>query len=193
MKRLGLLFSLTILLANPVRAETYKIDSGRSKIAFSVHHLLGTARGEYHKFGGTIEVDREQPERSSVTATIQVASIDTKIAKRDNHLRSEDFFNASKFPEITFRSRNVKRTGADSSDIAGDLTMHGVTRPVVLHVKLLTPIAGGTPPARTRWQVTTEPIHRKDFGLQFSGTTEAVSGIGQDVMPAIEIEAVRAE
>jgi polyisoprenoid-binding protein YceI len=174
-------------------AETYRIESGQSKIAFSVRQLLGTTHGEFHKFGGRIDLDREHPERSSVTATIQVASIDTKIAKRDQHLRSEDFFNAGKFPEITFRSRSVKRTGADSGDITGDLTMHGVTRPITLHVKLATPITGDSLPARTRWQITSEPVHRKDFALMFSGTTEAVSGIGQDVVPTIEVEAVRAE
>ena len=193
MKLLALLFPLLVVLCGPVRSETYKIDSAHSKITFSVHHLLGTARGEFHKFDGTIDVDREHPERSRVTATIQVASIDTQIAKRDNHLRSADFFNTAKFPEITFRSRSVKSTGEDSGDIAGELTMHGVTRPIMLHVKLLTPKTGGALPSRTRWQVTTDPIHRKDFGLLFSGSTEAVSGIGQDVAPAIEVEAVRAE
>ena len=182
-----------VVIASPVGAETYKFDPARSKIAFQLRHLLGTARGEFHKFSGTIDFDREHPERSAVTATIQVASIDTKIAKRDQHLRSADFFDTAKFPEITFRSRAVKRTGADSGDITGDLTMHGITRPITLHVKLASPITGDSLPARTRWQVTTDPIHRKDFNLVFSGSTEAISGIGQDVMPAIEIEAVRAE
>jgi polyisoprenoid-binding protein YceI len=182
-----------VVIASPVGAETYKFDPARSKIAFQLRHLLGTARGEFHKFTGTIDFDREHPERSTVTAAIQVASIDTKIAKRDQHLRSADFFDTAKFPEITFRSRAVKRTGADSGDITGDLTMHGITRPITLHVKLASPITGDSLPARTRWQVTTDPIHRKDFNLVFSGSTEAISGIGQDVMPAIEIEAVRAE
>jgi polyisoprenoid-binding protein YceI len=182
-----------VVIASPVGAETYKFDPARSKIAFQLRHLLGTARGEFHKCTGTIDFDREHPERSTVTAAIQVASIDTKIAKRDQHLRSADFFDAAKFPEITFRSRAVKQTGADSGDITGDLTMHGITRPITLHVKLASPITGDSLPARTRWQVTTDPIHRKDFNLVFSGSTEAISGIGQDVMPAIEIEAVRAE
>ena len=193
MKLLLISVSCLVVIASPVRGETYKFDPTHSKIAFQLRHLLGTARGEFHKFSGTIDFDREHPDRSTVTAIIQVASIDTKIAKRDQHLRSADFFDASKFPEITFRSRAVKRTGADSGDITGDLTMHGVTRPMTLHVKLASPITGDSLPARTRWQVTTDPIHRKDFNLVFSGSTEAISGIGQEVMPAIEIEAVRAE
>ena len=193
MKLVLISVSCLVVIASPVRGETYKFDPTHSKIAFQLRHLLGTARGEFHKFSGTIDFDREHPDRSTVTAIIQVASIDTKIAKRDQHLRSADFFDAAKFPEITFRSRAVKRTGANSGDITGDLTMHGVTRPMTLHVKLASPITGDSLPARTRWQVTTDPIHRKDFNLVFSGSTEAISGIGQEVMPAIEIEAVRAE
>ena len=193
MRHIRFALAVLVVIASPVRGDNYKFDPARSKIAFQLRHLLGSARGEFHKFSGTINVDREHPERSTVTATIQVASIDTKIAKRDQHLRSADFFDAAKFPDITFRSRAVKQTGADSGDINGDLTMHGITRPITLHVKLASPITGDSLPARTRWQVTTDPIHRKDFNLMFSGTTEAVSGISQDVIPAIEIEAVRAE
>jgi polyisoprenoid-binding protein YceI len=193
MKHVALFFTLLALVSSPLSAETYKIETTHSKIAFSVRQLLTTVRGEFHKFSGTIDIDREHPERSAVTATIQVVSIDTKIAKRDQHLRSADFFDAAKFPEIIFRSRTVKRTGADRGDITGDLTMHGVSRPITLHVKLASPITGESLPARTRWQVTTDPIHRKDFNLLFSGSAEAISGISQDVAPAIEIEAVRAE
>ena len=93
----------------------------RSHIGFSVHHLLGTARGEFHKFSGAIEVDPKQPERSSVNVTIEVTSIDTQIKQRDNHLLGADFFNASRFPEITFRSRSVKQTSSNSGDITGDI------------------------------------------------------------------------
>ncbi|MGZ4982963.1 MAG: YceI family protein [Chthoniobacterales bacterium] len=192
MKRSLLIVALATIAPLFACADTYKIDAAHSRVAFSVHHLLGTARGEFHKFNGTIEVDRQQPERSSVNITIEVASIDTQIKKRDNHLLGADFFDAAKFPEITFRSRNVKQTAPDSGDVRGDLNMHGVVRPITLHVKLLTPASNGAIPARTRWSVTTDPIHRKDFGLMFSGTAEAISGIGQDVAPSIEIEAVGA-
>ncbi|MFL6584000.1 MAG: YceI family protein [Chthoniobacterales bacterium] len=171
--------------------QTYKIDPAHSKIAFSVPHLLGTARGEFHKFNGSIVVDREHPERSSVTATIQVASIDTQIPRRDTHLLSADFFDAARFPTITFRSRSVRRSGMDTGDIAGDVTLKGVTRPLTLHVKLVTPVAGDDLPGRTRWVVTSEPIGRKDFNLMFGGTAESISGIGQQVTPAIQIEAAR--
>jgi len=178
-----------LTLANLHAGETYTFDQSTSTIAFEVRHMLGTAKGQFHKFSGTIELNREEPERSSVSAKIAVASIDTGIQKRDAHLRSGDFFNVAKFPEITFKSRSVKRMGQRAGDVSGDLTMHGVTRPIVLHVELLDDPAG----EHSRWKVTTAPLKRRDFGLLFGGTTEAVSGIGQDVNVRIEIEAGRGQ
>jgi polyisoprenoid-binding protein YceI len=170
--------------------DTYKFDPSGSTIGFSVHQFLGTTHGKFTRFSGKIDVDREHPENSSVTAQIDMRSIDTRIKKRDDHLRSAEFFNVEKFPYIMFRSRSVKRTGTQSGDILGDLTMHGVTRPITLHVKLLTPINETN---RTRWEVTTDPITRRDFNLMFAPATEAVSGISQTVGVNIEIEAKRAE
>ena len=193
MKVLRFLLALLLLAPFSAPAETYKIDSAHSQIAFSLHQFVSSVRGEFHRFSGTIEVDRDHPERSSVTARISVGSIDTKIQKRDHHLLSAEFFDAAKFPEITFKSRSVKRTGENSGDIAGDFTMHGVTKPMTLHVKLATPPSGQSLPERTRWIVTTDPINRKDFGLMFSSATESISGISSSVTPTIEIEAVRAK
>src|SRR6266536_3513883 len=171
-------------------AESYKFDPSGSAIGFSVHQFLGTTLGKFTSFNGRIEVDREHPGNSSVTAQIEVRSIDTRIKKRDDHLRSAEFFNVEKFPRMTFKSRNVKRTGPQSGDILGDLTMHGVTKPITLHVKLLTPLNETN---RTRWAVTTEPITRRDFNLMFAPAAESVSGISQTVAINIEIEAKRAE
>ena len=170
--------------------ETYKFDASGSTIGFSVHQFLGTTQGKFTKFTGKVDVDREHPENSSVIAQIDVRSIDTHIKKRDDHLRSPEFFNVEKFPQITFKSRSVKRTGPESGDILGDLTMHGATKPITLHVKLLTPL---NDTSRTRWQVTTEPITRRDFNLMFAPATESVSGISQTVAINIEIEARRAQ
>ncbi len=170
--------------------ETYKFDPSGSTIGFSVHQFLGTTHGKFAKFNGRINVDREHPENSSVTAQIDVRSIDTRIKKRDDHLRSAEFFNVEKSPQITFKSRSVKQTGPQSGDILGDLTMHGVTKPVTLHVKLLTPL---NETSQTRWGVTVDPITRRDFNLVFAPATETVSGISQTVAINIEIEAKRAE
>ena len=193
MKVLRFLLALLLLAPFSAPAETYKIDSAHSQIAFSLHQFVSSVRGEFHRFSGTIEVDRDHPERSSVTGRISVGSIDTKIQKRDHHLLSAEFFDAAKFPEITFKSRSVKRTGESSGDIIGDFTMHGVTKPMTLHVKLSTPPSGESLPERTRWIVTMDPINRKDFGLMFSSATESISGISSSVTPTIEIQAVRAK
>jgi polyisoprenoid-binding protein YceI len=176
----------SVALAN----ETYKFDQARSKIGFAVHQFLGTTHGKFTKFDGKIDIDREQPENSSVTARIDVRSIDTGIKRRDDHLRSPEFFNAEKYPEITFKSRTVKRTGPQAGDIVGNLTMHGVTRPVMLHARLLSSPNEHNP---TRWVVTTEPIERRDYKLLFSPGAEAVSGVSQTVAVKIEIEATRVQ
>jgi polyisoprenoid-binding protein YceI len=172
----------SIALAN----ETYKFDQSHSTIGFSVHQFLGTTQGKFTKFDGKIEIDREHPENSSVTARIVVRSIDTGIVKRDNHLRSPEFFSIEKYPDIMFKSRSVKQTGPHEGDILGDLTMHGVTKPITLHVKLLTSPSDSK---RTRWAVTTDPLKRRDFNLMFAQATESMSGISQNVTVNIEIEA----
>ena len=168
--------------------ETYRFDQARSTIGFRVHQFLGTTNGKFTQFSGGIDLDSQHPEHSSVSARIQVSSIDTGIKKRDDHLRSPEFFNVAKYREITFKSRSVKQTGPQSGDIMGDLTLHGVTKPVTLRVNLVTPVSDK---ARTRWEVTTEPLKRRDFGLMFGSATETVSGISQDVAIKIGIEAVK--
>lgn len=192
MARCALAFLIFLSLAGGVpAAEKYAIDPTRSRIAFSVRHLLGTARGEFRKFSGTIEVEPSRPERSSVTVTIRVDSIDTKVQKRDEHLLSPDFFDAKQFPEITFHSRAIKRTSPEEGEIIGDLKMHGTAREIALKVKLISSQSTAEGAKRTRWLVTSAPLQRKDFGLVFGRTAEAVSGIGQDVIPDLEIEAVQ--
>jgi polyisoprenoid-binding protein YceI len=182
---------LAIVFNSSAKAnETYKFDQSHSKIGFSVHQFLGTTSGKFAKFDGEVEIDRDHPEKSSVAARIDVRSIDTGIVKRDNHLRSAEFFNVEKYPEITFKSRGVKQTGPQAGDIMGDLTMHGVTKPVTLHVKLMTPV---NDTKQTRWAVTTGPLKRGDFNLMFAQAAETMSGISQTVTITIEIEATRAQ
>ncbi len=186
-----LAFVFAALIHSAAADETFKFDASRSTIGFRVNQFFTSTTGKFTQFSGSIDLDRQNPERSSVSARIQVRSIDTRIKKRDDHLRSPEFFNVAQYPEITFKSRSVKQTGQQSGDIVGDLTMHGVTKPVTLHVKLATPLTGEASLQRTRWEVTTEPLKRRDFGLMFGSATEAVSGIAQDVAINIEIEAVK--
>ena len=192
MKLRNALVTFAIVTLSPVvwANEIYKFDPSGSTIGFTVHQFLGTTHGKFTSFSGKIDIDREHPENSSVAAQIDVRSIDTHIKRRDDHLRSPEFFNVEKFPQITFRSRSVKRTGPQSGDILGDLTMHGVTRPITLHVKLLTPL---NETSRTRWGVTTDPIMRRDFNLMFAPGTETISGISQTAAINIEIESRRTQ
>ena len=186
MKALRLIFFAAVLVSAAAQAtETFKIDPSHSTIAFKVRHMLGTAKGKFSKFSGTVVVDHEHPEQSSVSVVIDAASIDTGIAKRDEHLRDE-LFNVAKYPEITFKSRRVKQTGANTGEIAGDLTMHGVTRAITLNVQLLSTAQAN------RWRVTTAPLRRSQFGLVFSKSAETVSMIADEVAVDIEIEAQRA-
>lgn len=170
------------------QAETFKIDPARSVISFKVRHLLGKVTGRFRQLSGVINLDREHPEQSSVNATIQVKSIDTGIAKRDEHLKSADFFQAEKFPEISFKSQSIKRTGKESGEITGELSMHGVTRRIVLHVSFLG-FGKNSTDETSRWRVTTDPIKRGDYGLRWSSTVESTSMIGQEVTVTMEIEA----
>jgi polyisoprenoid-binding protein YceI len=188
-----ILIGLSALMMAPLTQarDTYTFDPARSSITFTAHQFIGSTTGHFSKCSGTIEIDREHPEHSSVSARIEVKSIDTKIRKRDDHLVSPEFFDAQRYPEITFKSGTVKQTGPEAGDIAGELTMHGVNKSVVLHVRLLTPMKPGEAPERIRWVVTTEPLKRRDFNLMFSKTAEAVSGIGQDVEIKLEIEATK--
>src|SRR5260370_35607570 len=163
--------------------ETYKFDQAHSTIGFSAHKFLGTTPGKFAKFDGKIDLDREHPENSSVRARIDVRSIDTGIVKRDNHLRGPEFFAVEKYPEITFKSRNVKQTGPQAGDILGHLTMHGLTKPITLHVKLLT----SPKDKQTRWALTTDPLKRRALHLMFAQPAETLSVAAQTVPINIEI------
>jgi polyisoprenoid-binding protein YceI len=180
-----------VLAPSAYALDTYTFDPARSSVSFTAHQFLGTTTGRFAQCSGRIEIDREHPERSSVSAVIQVKSIDTKIRKRDEHLLSAEFFDAQHFPEIVFTSRSVRQTGTQSGDISGELTMHGVVRSVILHASLLTPLSKSEAPPRIRWAITTEPLKRRDFNLMFSKTAETISGIGQDVRVKLEIEAAK--
>ena len=181
--------AIAVFSSDALANETYKFDQSHSTIGFSVHQFLGATHGKFTKFDGKIDIDREHPEKSSVTARIDVRSIDTGIVKRDNHLRSPEFFAAEKYPAVTFKSHSVKQTGAQAGDIMGDLTMHGVTKPITLHVKLLTP---PNETRQTRWSVTTD-LKRGEFNLMFAQAAESMSGISQTVAINIEIEATKAQ
>ncbi len=168
--------------------ESYKIDPAHSSVNFKVRHLFSDVNGKFTKFDGTFTVDADAVPQSTVSATVKADSIDTANAKRDGDLKSADFFDATKFPEITFKSKEVKSTGSDTADITGDFTMHGVTKPLTLHAKFLGK-GKGMGGDISGWKLTSDPIKRSDYGLNWSKAIEGTQVIGDDVEMSIDIEA----
>ena len=192
-KHLSLFLLIALCGGLSARADdTYKIDPVHSAINFKVRHFFSFVNGTFKKFDGTITFDPDHPEKSSVTATIDASSIDTQNEKRDEDLRSADFFDAAKYPTITFKSKSVKQTGADSGDIIGDLTMHGVTKELTLHVKFLGKGKGMGGKSISGWQITPEPIKRSEYGLNWNKAVEGTAVVGEEVTISIDIEADKA-
>jgi polyisoprenoid-binding protein YceI len=170
---------------------TWQIDPAHSGSHFAVKHLvISTVRGDFGKTTGTISLDEKDLARSSVEATIDVTTIDTKVADRDNHLKSPDFFDAANHPSITFKSRKVEKSGADKLKVSGDLTIKGTTKPVVLSVTYSKPVTGMGGETRRAFTAATR-INRKDFGLAWSKTVEAGPVVGDNVDVTIDVEAVK--
>lgn len=174
------------------RAATYDIDSSHSSAGFTVRHLaVSNVRGEFGKVTGTVEYDDKDVSKTKIDATIDVSSIDTRDSKRDEHLKSPDFFEVAKYPTITFKSTKVEK-GPKGLKVTGDLTMHGVTHPVVLAVE------GPAKEVKDPWGNTrigaaaTTKVARKDYGISFNKTLD--SGglmLGEEVAVAIDVELLK--
>ncbi len=172
--------------------ETYKIDPVHSSVAFKVRHLFSYVTGKFTKFDGTFTVDSDAVDKSSVKADVQTTSIDTGNEKRDEDLRSANFFDTVKFPGITFQSKSIKATGKDTADVLGDFTMHGVTKPLTLHAQFLGK-GKGMGGEVSGWHLTSDPIKRSDYGLNWSKAIEGTAVVGDDVEITIDIEAHKAD
>lgn len=169
-------------------AETYKIDPVHSNIAFKVRHFLAKVSGRFAEVTGSIVINSEHPENSTVEATIQTRSISTANEKRDTHLRSPDFFEVEKYPMITFKSKKVSQLDEKTADVVGDLSMHGVTREITLHVKFLGKATGMGGVPETAWEATTS-LKRSDYGLTWSKAVEGVSVVSDEVGIELDISA----
>lgn len=171
---------------------SYKIDPVHSSVHFSVRHMMvSNVRGEFTSVSGNIVFDSDNPASSSVEAAIEVASINTRDAQRDTHLKSPDFLDLDKFPTITFRSKKVA-AHKGGGEITGDLTIHGVTRPITLEVE------GPTAEIKDPWgnqrigASARTSISRKDFGLTWNAALETGGVlVGDEVKITIDVEAVR--
>jgi polyisoprenoid-binding protein YceI len=180
-----------VLAQSAFPADTYVFDKGNSTMGFQVRHLgLSKVPGRFDDFDGKIQFDEANPENSSVEVTIKTASIDTGVAMRDKDLRSPNFFDVEKFPEITFKSKSVKRTGETTGEVAGDLTMHGVTKEVVLKVELLGKRTGGQGKTVSGWEAKTN-LKRSEFGLTMNKVIEGIQVVGDDVDIDLHVEAIK--
>lgn len=174
-------------------AATWNIDSSHTRSGFTVRHLVITnVRGEFGKTTGKVTLDEKDMGKSSVEATIDVNTIDTRVPDRDAHLRSADFFDVARYPTITFKSTRVHPDGKGKLKVTGDLTMKGVTKPVVLEVEGPTHEIKGPMGETRRGMVARTVINRRDFGLNWSKAVEAGPVVGDDVQIEIEAEVVKA-
>jgi polyisoprenoid-binding protein YceI len=174
-----------------VAADTYSVDAVHSEASFQIRHLVGKVRGHFADFKGTVQIDQAKPGASSVEFSIKAATIDTGVADRDKHLRSADFFDVEKFPEITFKSTKIAPAGKDRYDVTGTFSMHGVTKTVTLPVSFL---GFGKDPwgnDRAGFEVTTT-LNRKDYGIVWNKTLDA-GGVmlGEDVAVTITLETIK--
>ncbi len=191
MNKITLLALLSALLIahSAFAADTFVFDKAHSTMGFQVRHLFSKVPGKFDDFSGQIQLDEANPEQSSVEVTIKTASIDTGFKMRDDNLRSPDFFDVKKFPEITFKSTAVKQTGENTADVTGNLTMHGVTKEVVLKVELLGKGAGMKPGSIVSgWDAGTA-LKRSEFGLTWNKAIEGTQIAGDDVQIELHIEA----
>jgi polyisoprenoid-binding protein YceI len=180
-------------VANVPAQAKYEIDPAHSRASFAVRHMMvATVRGELTKLSGTVTLDAADPARSSVEATIDASTLNTGVEMRDNHLRSPDFFDVGKFPHITYKSTEVKKVGEETYAVTGDLTLHGVTKRVVLEVE--SPALEVKDPygAHKRGAIASLSINRKDFGLHWNQGLEAGGVmVGETVRITIDLELAR--
>lgn len=188
MKRFLALF-LVLATAAAVRAqiETYSIDELHSSTGFTIRHMFSNFTSSFTKTSGTITVDRGNLENSSVTASVEIASVNTNSEDRNKHLKSPDFFDVAKYPTATFKSKSWKKTGENAFDVTGDLTIKDVTKEVVLHTTLLGFGPGMHPGTKlSGWEATTT-LKKSDFNL--AGPAMLGKVLGDDVTVNISIEA----
>ena len=170
----------------------YQIDSAHTSAQFSVRHMMiANVRGEFTKVNGTIAFDAADPANSRIEVSVEVASINTREAQRDAHLRSADFFDVENYPLLTFRGKKAVAHD-DGAKVTGDITIRGITREITLDVE------GPAPEAKDPWGnlriggTATAKLNRKDFGLTWNAALEAGGVlVGDEVKITIDVEAVR--
>jgi len=179
-----------VILCPSVWATTFTVDPDHTTVEFKIHHLFSYVKGTFNEFEGTFDYVPDHPEQWKTSGTIKVASINTRVAQRDNHLRSKDFFEVEKYPTILFKSTEVTDVTPTSTKLHGLLTIHGVEKPVVLDVTIHG--VAKDPWGNVRAGITaTTTINRKDFGLTWNQVLETGQLlVGEEVEIAVEVEGI---
>jgi polyisoprenoid-binding protein YceI len=196
MRRVVLCAVATIVFLAPSfsAASTWHIDPAHSSAQFAVRHLMiSTVRGTLGPVTGTVNLDESDLTKSSVEASVDVKGLDTRQPQRDEHLRSADFFDADKYPTITFKSKRITRLSDTKYQVAGDLTMHGVTKEVVLDVEgSPKPITDPMAKVEKLGGVATTTLNRKEFGIAFNSVMDGGGVVvGDEADVTIDIELVK--
>ncbi len=177
-----------------IPTTTWNIDPAHSAAEFKVKHMMiSNVKGKFSGISGVLKLDEADPTRSTVDALIPAATLSTADEQRDNHLKSADFFDAEKFPTLAFKSSQVKRVAEGELAVTGELTMHGVTRPVTFAVE------GPSQPGKDPWGnlriglSATTKINRKDFGLVWNAALETGGVlVGEDIAVTLDVQFIKA-
>jgi len=195
-RRFAVALSLLLCASPALAQDTWSVDKAHSEIGFQIRHFVTKVRGRFTDFSGSIVADPAKPESSSVEFAIKAASIDTDNENRDKDLRSNNFFDVEKFPEITFKSAKVKSAGKDRYEVSGTLIMHGVSREVTLPVTFLgsvpTKDREGREGAKAGFE-TSLTLNRKDFDITWNRALDTGGAmLGDDVLVQINLETNKA-
>ncbi len=171
---------------------SWKIDPAHSQIQFSIRHMMiSNVRGRFENFSGVVEFDEQNPARSKVDVQIEAASVNTREAQRDGHLKSPDFFNADKYPYLTFKSKRIEKTDATHGRVVGDLTIRHITKPVVLDVEYSGQAKSPWGAVSAGFSATTK-INRKDWDLTWNVALETGGVlVGDEINVSIELEIIK--
>jgi polyisoprenoid-binding protein YceI len=191
--KIAIAIAVAITLPVLANAETWQIDPMHTNVEFTVRHMMiSNVKGQFQKTTGTITVNDNNPASAKIEATIDASSIGTRVERRDADLKSPNFLDVAKYPTITFKSTKVEAAGPNKWKVTGDLTLHGVTKPVVLEVEQSGPPIHD-PMGNTRAGASaTTKINRSDFGLTYNKVLESGGVmVGDEVAISIDIEAIK--
>lgn len=181
--------AVALWMVAPATGQTWMIEPSHSAASFAVHHMsVSIIRGEFQTMTGTVEFDGTDITKAFINVEIDAASINTRVLKRDVHLKAPDFFDVAKFPKITFTSKRIEPTGPGKFRMTGDLTMHGVTKEVVLNGE--GPSKPFRDPKGTLFSgaTATGTINRRDFGIVYGKVFDGAIEIADEVQLTLDVE-----